>query len=71
MKTARFKTNIKCMGCVTTVTPFLNKAVGVNAWKVDLNDPERVLTVDLESADAVAAVEQALQEAGYKAEALN
>lgn len=59
------------MGCVTTVTPFLNKAAGVNAWKVDLNDPERVLTVDLESADAVAAVKQALQEAGYKAEALN
>ncbi|ACU62382.1 heavy-metal-associated domain-containing protein [Chitinophaga pinensis] len=62
----QFKTNIKCGGCIATVTPFLNAAAGENTWKVDTAAPEKILTV---SADAVSAAEiiSAVEKAGYKA----
>jgi copper chaperone CopZ len=68
METTKFKTNIKCTGCVAKVTPFLNEAVGENKWEVDYNDPSKVLTVVGEKDNAK--VIQALEKAGYKAEAL-
>lgn len=71
MQTARFKTNIKCMGCVAAVTPHLNKAEGVHSWQVDITDADKVLTVELESEEAKAAVQQALEDAGYKGEVLS
>ncbi|SHN29191.1 heavy-metal-associated domain-containing protein [Chitinophaga sp. CF418] len=69
METQQFKTNIKCSGCIATVTPYLNEVAGENAWKVDTAAPDKVLTI---SADKVAAEEiiQAVQKAGYKAEKL-
>ena len=45
----RFKTNINCGGCVARVTPFLNKIQGINNWKVDINNPDRILTVESEN----------------------
>ncbi|WP_020598314.1 heavy-metal-associated domain-containing protein [Spirosoma panaciterrae] len=63
----QFKTNIKCGGCVATVTPFLNEAVGEGNWKVDIQNPDKVLTVD--TVDAVL-VKQTVEKAGYKAEQL-
>jgi copper chaperone len=65
----QFKTNIKCGGCIATVTPFLNEAAGENSWKVDTAVAEKVLTV---SAGAVAAEEiiRAVEKAGFKAEKL-
>lgn len=68
METIKFKTNIKCSGCVATVTPFLNEAVGKDNWEVDYNNPSKVLTVTGEK--DVAKVIDALEKAGYKAEAL-
>lgn len=41
----KFKTNIKCDGCIATVTPVLDQAVGAGNWQVDLNDPQRILTL--------------------------
>lgn len=58
-----------CGSCVATVTPFLNKAFGENAWKVDTTSPVKQLTVtnvELDEADVIRAVEGA----GYKAEKL-
>lgn len=66
-KAIKFKTNIKCMGCIAAVTPALNETVGSNNWEVDLMSPERWLTVSSETADAQMVV-AALQEVGYKAE---
>ncbi|MBN8820818.1 MULTISPECIES: heavy-metal-associated domain-containing protein [unclassified Spirosoma] len=63
----QFKTNIKCGGCIATVTPFLNEAVGEGNWKVDVQNPDKVLTV--ETADS-SLVKQAVEKAGYKAEQL-
>lgn len=68
METLKFKTTIKCSGCVAKVTPFLNEAVGENNWQVDYNDPQKLLTVQNEQDKSK--VINALEKAGYKAEAL-
>lgn len=66
--TRQFKTNLKCDGCVAKVTPYLDKVSGPGAWKVDLANKERILTVNSgETKD----IEAAVQEAGYKIELLN
>ena len=67
MSTLKFKTNIKCGSCVKTVTPFLDQLHGIKSWKVDLTSPEKILTVEAETADP-AAVIRSLEKAGYKAE---
>lgn len=68
MKTLKFKTNIKCGGCVAAVTPHLNAVEGVAGnWQVDLQNPDRVLTVQTEGAGPDT-IKEAVQKAGYKAE---
>lgn len=71
METTKFKTTIKCSGCVATVTPHLNKAIGENNWKVDLENPAKILTVTSEKEINEETVVKALADAGYKAEKLN
>jgi len=46
METIKLKTNIKCGGCIATVTPFLNQSVGEGNWQVDTQSPDKVLTVN-------------------------
>ncbi|WP_291859409.1 heavy-metal-associated domain-containing protein [Marinilabilia sp.] len=66
MKTLKFKTTIKCNGCINTVTPFLEKSNNINKWSVDLESPDRILTVETEGDPNE--VKELLNEAGYKAE---
>ncbi|HRJ29825.1 MAG TPA: heavy metal transport/detoxification protein [Cyclobacteriaceae bacterium] len=68
METTKFKTNIKCSGCVAKVTPYLNESVGEDNWKVNVNDPSKILTVVSEKDRAK--VIDAVERAGYKAEEL-
>ncbi|KAB7726466.1 heavy metal transport/detoxification protein [Rudanella paleaurantiibacter] len=70
METIKLKTNIKCGGCVATVTPFLNQTVGDGNWQVDTQNPDKVLTVTTEEATPET-VQQAVQQAGFKAEPLS
>jgi copper chaperone len=71
METLKFKTTIKCSGCLATVTPFLNKAVGEDNWEVDIKSADKVLTIASDSAVSPLDVVQAVEVAGYKAEKLN
>ena len=41
----RFRTSIMCNGCIAKVQPILDGAEGVASWKVNLDTPDRVLTV--------------------------
>ena len=68
METTKFKTNIKCSGCVAKVTPFLNEALGEDNWEVDYNNAAKVLTVVGEKDKAK--IVEAVEKAGYRAEAL-
>lgn len=68
METLKFKTTIKCSGCVSKATPFLNRALGEENWEVDVKNPDKILTVVKESETTEQDVLKAIQEAGYKAE---
>ncbi|WP_010661850.1 heavy-metal-associated domain-containing protein [Marinilabilia salmonicolor] len=66
MQTLKFKTTIKCNGCINAVTPFLEKSNNISNWSVDLENPERVLTVETDGDSNE--VKNLLDEAGYNAE---
>lgn len=66
MQTLKFKTTIKCNGCINAVTPFLEKSNNISNWSVDLESPERILTVETEGNSEE--VKNLLNDAGYKAE---
>ncbi len=66
MNTFKFKTTIKCGGCIATVTPFLNKIEGISNWSVDTNSPDKILTVETENVSAEE-ITNTLKSAGYQA----
>ena len=70
MKTIKFKTNIHCGGCIKSVTPFLNNLDNVDAWKVDLDDSNKILEVSLDD-DNETAVLEAVKKAGFEIEKLD
>lgn len=70
METLKFKTNIKCSGCIATVTPHLNNLSGVDNWNVDTQNPEKILTIESESGLESQKVVETLKNAGYTAEKL-
>jgi len=69
-KILKFKSNLKCEGCVQAITPSVNALKGVISWKVDLTSRPAILEVE---ADAVTVEEiiNAVKQAGYKIELLN
>lgn len=69
MNTFKFKTNINCNGCIAKVTPSLNGAIGIEKWEVDINNPQKTLTIQtssLSESDIITIVKNA----GYNAEKL-
>ena len=70
MKQYQFKTNINCSGCVARVTPVLNGNEEIKNWKVDTDNPKKILTVETESLSEEQ-IKAIVQKAGYKAEQLS
>ncbi len=66
METLKFKTDIKCSGCVAKVTPNLNASAGEDNWKVDTTSPAKILTVVSDATEEQ--IKEAVQKAGYKIE---
>lgn len=64
-----FKTNINCGSCVRSVTGFLDDVPGVTIWRVNTEDPRKILSVEgeVDSAAVIAAV----QDAGFDIELMN
>ncbi len=69
MKTLKFKTNVNCGGCISTVTPHLNQLSGIDKWSVDTTTPMKILTVETNDLEPEAVIET-LKTAGYKAEVI-
>ncbi|UII24022.1 heavy-metal-associated domain-containing protein [Fulvivirga ligni] len=67
METMKFKTNINCDGCLSRVTPSLNQTEGIDHWEVDLDNPDKILTVDSAKASE-ADVMQAVKKVGFEIE---
>lgn len=42
----KFRTNLRCRGCVNTISPLLNAAPGIRSWAADVENPDKVLTVE-------------------------
>lgn len=70
MKKLQFKTNINCSGCVSRVKPGLDNAAGIREWNVDIDNPDKILTVQSNgiTADRIIAI---VQSKGFKAETLD
>ncbi|MEQ8624441.1 MAG: heavy-metal-associated domain-containing protein [Vicingaceae bacterium] len=69
MSTLKFKTNINCTGCLSKVTPVLNGENEIKNWEVDLENKDKVLSVDTTNKSA-AEISAIVQKAGFKAEAI-
>jgi len=67
MSTFKFKTNIKCGGCIATVSPFLNQLSDIEKWEVDTNNPDKILTVESNS-NAEKLIIEIVQKAGFSIE---
>lgn len=59
----QFKTNINCNGCIRSVSGFINEVPGIEHWEVDIDNPEKILTV--EGSVTAQAVIEAVEEAGF------
>jgi copper chaperone len=70
MEKLKFKTNINCGGCIAKVTPVLNQTEGIDKWDVDINNPQKILTVETSKPNDQQIV-QALQKIGYVAERIS
>lgn len=66
MKTLKFKTNIQCTNCLAKVTPKLDEQSDIQSWDVDLQDPERTLTVKTKNLQAED-IKKAVLKAGFLA----
>ena len=69
MKKLSFKTNIQCGNCLSKVSPKLNEQTEIYSWNVDLQDPNRTLTVETESLEAED-IQKAVLKAGFIATAV-
>ena len=65
MKKLDFKTNINCENCIRSVTPFLNEVDSIDLWKVDINNPEKILSVEFEEDGNAKEVMDAVKKAGF------
>ena len=67
MNQIQFKTNINCGGCIKSVTPFLNALDDIDAWQVNTEVAEKILTVETEVSpnEMVHKVISAVSEAGF------
>ena len=63
----KFKTTIKCTGCLDKVTPHLNETQGIDDWEVDLKNPDKVLTVKVQNASEEDVV-KAVKKVGFEIE---
>lgn len=69
MNTLKFKTNIKCTGCISKATPILNEKLGEGKWEVDLMTLKKTLTVtsDLDEKEVI----EIVNESGFTAESIS
>ena len=66
MNTLKFKSNINCTGCLSKVTPFLDKEESIEKWEVNLEHEDRILTVET-STMSEKDVHKVVSKAGFQA----
>lgn len=69
MNTYQFKTNINCGNCVSKVSVKLDKLDGIHSWKVDTENPSKILTVETSTLPETSIIE-AVKSTGFEIEKL-
>lgn len=65
MNTYRFKTNLKCSGCVKVVSPLLDSILEIENWEINLESDNKTLEVESKS-DVSDLVIETIKKAGYQ-----
>jgi len=65
METLRFKTSLKCGGCVKAITPGLESLSLIGNWTVDLEHADKVLEINSPE-DISEQVIDTVKKAGYQ-----
>ena len=65
METIRFKTNLKCGGCIKAINTGLESLNIIDTWNVDLDNPDRVLEIKAPE-DVSEQVIESVKKAGYQ-----
>jgi copper chaperone len=63
-----FKTNINCGGCIASVTPALNQLDEIESWSVDTENPDKILSVELEDEADPMSILETVSKAGFRIE---
>ena len=66
--TYTFKTNINCGGCIASVTPALNQLDEIESWSVDTENPDKILSVELDDEADPTSILEAVSKAGFRIE---
>ncbi|MCK3683780.1 heavy-metal-associated domain-containing protein [Maribellus sp. YY47] len=69
MELIKIKTNLSCKHCVMKVEPLLKRDKGIIDYKIDLEHPDKLLTLSSEGADIDALISD-FKNAGYQAKKL-
>ena len=70
MPKLKFKTNINCGGCISTVTPFLESENSIQNWQVDTSTADKILTVEGDAVQKETVI-KTVEKAGFKIQPLN
>lgn len=63
----KYKTNLHGPECIITITPYLDAVIGLKRWSVDMDDPDKTLTVHVADPGQTITVGLAIEKAGYAA----
>ena len=67
MSKFKFKTDINCNGCVSSVTPYLEKVPNLSDWSVAIDKKDKILRVEGEGLKKEEVI-QAVKDAGFSIE---
>ena len=73
MNAIKFKTNLKCDGCISAIKPGMNAIKRIESWKVFLDDQNKTLEVNFEDSDEkeiINEVKSVVTKSGYDIEKL-
>jgi len=73
MKTLKFKSSLKCNGCVNAIKPGMEAINDVKSWRVFLDVSDKIIEVETEGSEEEVAkeVKDAVTKAGYRIEQVN
>ena len=70
MTTYKFKTTLKCGGCVAAVQTSLDEMDHIKNWEVDLESTDKVLIVESDQ-EVKEDIEKAFRDKGFEAELIS